>query len=218
MLTDEQIEKNFETLINLIETNIKRDGVDNLVKWLKSKDTKIAPASGKYHSSFKGGLVTHTLNVYYRLKRLLANEYPKFEPDENGEMRETGTVCPYSDETIAIVALLHDISKVNFYEIQERNAKDENGNWVKVPFYAVKDETQRLIFGSHSMNSLYMVSKFIKLTYEEELAILYHMGAMDTTEDKLTPKNTSEVWRKSTLALLLHQADVQSTYLDESYE
>lgn len=201
------IEKNFERYINLIKTKITRDskGVEQLVAYLKSKDTAKAPASTRYHLSVAGGLVAHSLNVYDRLNRLIAMEFPD-------------NTCPYSEETIAIVALLHDISKVNFYEVQERNAKDASGNWIKVPFYQVKDEDSRLIFGSHSMNSYYMVNTFIPLSYEESLAILYHMGGLDTTEDSLTAKNLSEAYKKSRLAMLLHFADMLSTFADESNE
>ena len=199
-LTEEQLDTNYNKFINLIETNIKREGVERLIKWLNSKDTRVAPASTRYHNSFEGGLVLHSINVYERLKRLIKFEY--------------GDESPYSEETIALVALLHDISKIDFYEVQMRNVK-ENGVWVQKPYFSVKDEQNRLIFGSHSMNSLYMVSKFFKLTYEEELAILHHMGGIDSTEDKFTPKNLAEAYKKSTLALLTQQADMLATFVDE---
>lgn len=201
MLTEEQVEKNYEEFIKTLNENIKREGIDKLVAWLNAKDTKVAPASAKYHCSYKGGLVEHSLNTFKRLLRLIELEY--------------GVDCPYSSETLAIVGLLLDISKVGYYEIAERNAKDENGNWVKVPFYQAKDASVRLTFGSHSMNSLYMVSKFLTLNYEEELALLYHMGGFDASDDTISVKNISTAFAKSPLALLLHQADAQATFLDE---
>jgi hypothetical protein len=201
MLTEEQVEKNYEEFIKTLNENIKREGIDKLVAWLNAKDTKVAPASAKYHCSYKGGLVEHSLNTFKRLLRLIELEY--------------GADCPYSSETLAIVGLLLDISKVGYYEIAERNAKDENGNWVKVPFYQAKDASVRLTFGSHSMNSLYMVSKFLTLNYEEELALLYHMGGFDASDDTISVKNISTAFAKSPLALLLHQADAQATFLDE---
>lgn len=210
-----KLDTRFEEFIEILRTNVKRDGIENLINWLISKDTKIAPASTKYHCAFPGGLVYHCLNVYKRLKKLIASEYPTMVSDENGEMKQVENACPYSDETIAIVALLHDISKVNFYDIQERNAKNEAGEWVKVPFYAVKDETQRLVFGTHPVNSYYMVTKFIGLKYEEELAIIQHEGAFDTGLDGLQLANIMNAFKKSPLALLLHQADMQATCIDE---
>ena len=111
--------------------------------------------------------------------------------------------------------MLHDISKINFYEIQERNAKDENGNWIKVPFYAIKEENQRVIFGSHALNSYYMLNKFVPLTYEESLAILHHMGNLDMVGSESNCKTIIEAYRKSTLAVLLHTADLLATVIDE---
>ena len=201
MLDDIKIEENYNKFIELLKTNVKRDGIDLLIRWLNAKDTKIAPASTKYHLSYKGGLVEHCLNVYDRLKKLMKDEF--------------GDDCPYSEETITLVALMHDISKINFYDIQERNTKDENGNWIKVPFYQVKDEKDRLVFGGHAVNSYYMLSNFMKLSYEEALAIMHHMGGLDTTEDTITLRNISEAFKKSTLALFLHTADLMATFMDE---
>lgn len=201
MLTDEQVENNYKEFISLIEANVKREGVENLLKWLNARDAKIAPASTKYHLSCKGGLIQHSLNVYKRLVNLVNQEY--------------GDANPYTQETLVLTALLHDISKINFYEIQERNAKDENGNWIKVPFYAIKEENQRVIFGSHALNSYYMLNKFVPLTYEESLAILHHMGNLDMVGSESNCKTIIEAYRKSTLAVLLHTADLLATVIDE---
>ena len=218
MITEQEMNSNFDLFIQLLQDNVKREGIDNLISWLKSKDTKIAPASTRYHLSCAGGLVKHSLNVYNRLKKLIELEYPTTIIDENGEVQKVENTCPYSEETITIVALLHDISKIDFYEIQERNTKDENGNWIKVPYYSVKDETKRFIFGSHSMNSYYMANTFLNLTYQEGLAILHHMGGMDSTEDKFSVKGLAEAYKKSPLALLLMQADISSTFIDEGID
>ena len=200
-LTEQAIEENYTRFIDLLKNNVKREGINTLIQWLNAKDTKTAPASTRFHMSCRGGLVKHCLNVYDRLKRLMATEYSES--------------CPYSEETLTIVALLHDISKINFYEVSYRNTKDDNGNWIKVPFYQVKEDKDRLIFGSHSMNSYYMVSKFLKLNYEEELAILHHMGGTDPSEDTITIKNVYTAFERSTLATLLHVADVMATVIDE---
>ena len=68
------------------------------------------------------------------------------------------------------------------------------------------------------MNSYFMVNTFIKLDYEESLAILHHMGGIDSTEDTITCKNLSEAYKRSQLALFLHIADMLSTFSDESTE
>lgn len=197
-----KVEENYNTFIKFLTDNVKRDGLDKLIKYLNNSDIKTAPASTKYHNAFEGGLVLHCLNVYDRLLKIMNTIYPN-------------NSCPYSTETLTLVALLHDISKVNLYEITFRNVKDESGNWTKIPVYQVKDAKHRFIYGSHAMNSVYMIKTFLPLSYEEEMAILYHMGGFDLTEDTISIKNIANAFVKSPLALLLHQADQQATFMIE---
>lgn len=174
----------------LFDQHIKREGADALKVWLQKSDFATAPASTKYHGSHPGGLVEHSLNVYYRLKHLVETCWP----DAN----------PPSDETIAIVSLLHDLCKVNFYAVEMRNRKNEYGQWEQYPFYIVEDQ---LPYG-HGEKSVYIVSGFMKLTREEAFAIRFHMG-------DYTDQNTSKAYRMFPLALLLHQADEQATSFDD---
>ncbi|MDR2981236.1 MAG: hypothetical protein LBV12_03205 [Puniceicoccales bacterium] len=176
--------------------NIFRAGADDLLKWLKSTDFYTAPASTKYHLAREGGLLEHSINVHNRLKSLVANEY--------------GAVPPYTDETIAICALLHDLCKADFYKIEMRNAKNEVGQWVKVPYYTVDDQ---LPYG-HGEKSVYIIGAFMRLEREEAMAIRWHMGGFD---DSLKGGGyaMSGAFTKYPLALLLHMADLQATYLDE---
>mgnify|MGYP006960407837 CR=1 FL=1 len=45
-------------------SSIKRDGIDELIKYLEERtDYFIAPASTKFHSNFDGGLAFHSDNV-----------------------------------------------------------------------------------------------------------------------------------------------------------
>lgn len=202
MLDKEQIENNYNKYIELLKS-VKRDGIEDLIKWLDTSDLKTAPASTKYHCAYEGGLVQHSLNVHKKLVDLLHLEY-----EDN---------APYSDDTIILVSLLHDVSKVNYYEIQLRNVK-ENGTWVQREVYQVKDSSTRFIYGSHAQNSVYMLNTFIKLSYQESLAILHHMGGIDYTDNTITAKGVAEAFEKSPLALLLHQADQQATFLLEVHD
>lgn len=215
MIEKEIVEKNYAQFIELLTTNIKREGIENLLKWLQTTDAKIAPASTQYHLCCEGGLIQHVLNVYNRLKKLIDLQWPKWVPDEFGEMKTSNISCPYSDETIALVALLHDISKINYYEIQYRNTKDADGVWVKVPYYGVRAPKNRLVYGSHSMNSVFMASTFFKLSKEEAAAILHHEACFGYNDDKFDSKTVMPVYKAYPLALLLHQADLQATCLDE---
>ena len=195
---DKTIEDYKAEFIKIFNDNIKREGADKLLDYLKnSSDFFTAPASGRRHSNYVGGLVVHTLNVYHRLKNLILLEY-----GENYAER-------VSDESIAVMALLHDVCKVNTYTVDYRNQKVE-GQWIQVPYFAYNNS---LPYG-HGEKSVYIVSGFMRLTREEAMAINWHMGAFD-------PRNQGssdlfDAFSHYPLCVLLHMADLSASYFDET--
>ncbi len=186
-----------DEFINIFTTYVKRDGADKLLDYLTNSDFFTAPASARFHMAEEGGLCQHSLNVYHRLVKLLKADF--------GD----GYSKRYSDETLAIVGLLHDVCKVNFYSIEYRNVKEESG-WVKKPFFKVEE---KFPFG-HGEKSVFIVSQFIKLTAEEAMAINWHMGGFDERV-RGGSYAASEAFAKYKLGVYAHVADLQSTYLDE---
>ena len=181
-----------QEFIDIFKENIKRPGSEKLLEWLSQSDFFIAPASTKYHSAFEGGLVQHSLNVYKLLKKRCA---------------EYGIT---DGESIAICGLLHDICKANFYTISYRNAKNERGVWEKVPYYTVDDQFP---FG-HGEKSVFVVERFMRLRENEAIAIRWHMGGFDEAA-KSGGFSISHAYEKYPLAVLLHMADLEATYLSE---
>lgn len=190
-----------ERFLEIYKSRITRDGADKLLDFLENKsDFFTAPASTRYHCAFEGGLLRHSLNVYECLVQYLNRE----------RVKETYKLN-VSDETAAVVALLHDVCKVNFYTVSYRNAKNEKtGQWEKVPYYAINDT---LPYG-HGEKSVYMVSGFIRLTREEAMAIRWHMG-FSGVEDKGTIGKAME---KYPLAFALSVADMEASYFLEGSE
>lgn len=184
--------------INLFTSLIHREGADELLKFLLSpgSDFFTAPASTRFHLSSEGGLLEHSLNVYYCLKDYL-----------NRPRVRTEYQLTFSDETIAIVALLHDLCKINVYQKSMRNVKDKTGTWVQVPSY---DYNDALPYG-HGEKSVYIISGFMKLLREEAFAIRYHMGFSDTEEKN----NVSAAFEKFPLSFALSVADMEASYLLE---
>jgi len=187
--------------IEIYQQHITRPGADKLLDWLKSGDFFEAPASTRFHLSCPGGLVEHSIHVYERLKKLYMDS-----PID----AENPWLSSEDDETIAICALLHDICKANFYTVEMRNRKNERGQWEQYPFYVVNDQ---LPYG-HGEKSAYIVSGFMRLSREEAMAIRWHMGGFDDSV-KGGSYALSGAFEKFPLALLLHLADMQATYLDE---
>ncbi|MBE5746530.1 MAG: hydrolase [Clostridiales bacterium] len=186
-----------DEFIEIYNKNIKREGAKELLDFLMSSDFCTAPASSKFHSCHEGGLLEHSVNCYYRFKKNIINEYGENYTDK------------ISDESIAIIALLHDICKVNTYKVEMRNTKVD-GAWVQVPYFTVEDN---LPYG-HGEKSVYMISGFMKLTREESMAINWHMGGFDSRVMGGS-YSLSGAFYKYPIALLFHLSDVMATYLDE---
>ena len=186
--------------IEIYQTHIKRDGAKDFLDYLCSNksDFFIAPASTRFHGSYPEGLVEHSINVYHCLKDYLSINRVK---DMYG--------MDYDDETIALVALLHDVCKINVYKTSYRNKK-VNGEWQQVPYYEFEDE---MPYG-HGEKSVYMISPFMKLTREEAFAIRYHMGF--SNEDPA--RNVGYTFEHFPLAFALSTADMEATYFVDGKE
>lgn len=194
MKTTEEIKDEF---IKIYNENIHREGSDKLLDYLINKsDFFTAPASTRFHNSFEGGLALHSLNVYYCLKDYLSRERVQ---------NDYGLKC--SEETIAIIALLHDICKTNVYVKDFRNVKNEQGQWERVPTYRYED---KLPYG-HGEKSVYMISGFMRLTRDEAMAIRWHMG-FSGTEDNNTVSNAMEKYH---LILAVSTADMEASVFME---
>lgn len=189
-----------DKFIKAYTENITRPGADKLLAWIESSDFFTAPASTRFHLSSPGGLLEHSLHVFERMKAICANE---------------ATITPGfnepSMETIAICGLLHDICKANFYAVEMRNRKNDQGRWEQYPFYVVDDE---LPYG-HGEKSVYIISGFMRLSREEAMAIRWHMGFSDN-DFQGGGYSVGNAFDKFPLAVLLHIADLQATYLDET--
>ena len=187
-----------EDFIEIYKENIHREGSDKLLEYLLSSasDFFTAPASTRYHGAYAGGLAEHSVNVYECLKDYMERERVQ-------ELYGLGA----SDETIAIVSLLHDLCKMNFYKPGFRNVKDDNGVWTKVPTYEIEDT---LPYG-HGEKSVYIISGFMRLTREEAFAIRYHMGFSGGEP----VQNVGKAFEMFPLAFALSTADMEATYFLE---
>ena len=169
-----------EEFLKLLRS-IQREGIEQLIAFIESTDFFTAPASTRFHGDHAGGLLEHSMKVYEILVQKVKNASIKLD---------------VSEDTLKIVALLHDICKVNFYKIDYRNAKNALGVWEKVPYYTVEDT---IPYG-HGEKSVMMITKY---------AIRWHMGF---TEPKEQYGTIGLAYTKYPLALLVFEADLEATY------
>ncbi|MDO4476366.1 MAG: hydrolase [Clostridia bacterium] len=182
-----------EEFISIYNENIQREGAQELLKWLEGTDFFTAPASTKFHCACKEGLLKHSINVY----KVLMEKH--FEPSIDNI--ESATIC----------SLLHDICKSHFYKISTRNVKNEvTGIWEQVPFYTVEDAFP---YG-HGEKSVFLIERFMRLKTGEAMAIRWHMGGFDDSA-RSGGFAMSLAFDKFPLAVKLHMADLEATYLRE---
>ncbi|MFR3991943.1 MAG: hydrolase [Angelakisella sp.] len=182
-----------QKFIEYYQSNIHREGADRLLEWLQTTDFFTAPASTRYHCACPSGLVQHSVNVY----EVMMEKH--FDPETD------------SAESFALCALLHDVCKAQFYKISTRNVKNEKtGQWEKVPYYTIEDAFP---YG-HGEKSVFLIERFVRLKPAEATAIRWHMGGFD---DAARGGNfsISVAYDKYPIAVKLHLADLEATYLRE---
>lgn len=135
--------------------------------WLRNGDFYIAPASTRFHDSQPSGLLKHSLDVADKVISLCEVESFK-------DVR--------LDEAV-LCALVHDWCKIGLYEPYQRNVKNERGQWVQVQAYNRGVSKYPL---GHGEASMWLASRFFKLSLEECLAIRYHMGRWNISQDSLS--------------------------------
>ena len=193
---------NKDRFIEIYKEKIKREGADRLLDFLlsSSSDFFTAPASTRFHGNYEGGLLEHSLNVYDCLCDIMKR--PRIKEVYGIE---------YSEESIAIAALLHDLCKINFYNVSFRNVKNDMGKWESVPYYTIDDS---LPYG-HGEKSVYIISGYMRLTRDEAFAIRYHMGF---SADKENHGNVGKAMEMFPLAFFLNCADSEAAYYVEGSE
>ena len=179
--------------LEIFQREVSREGSEPFLKWLEGTDFFTAPASTRYHCACPSGLVMHSLSVY-------------------GVMMEKHfTEGEDSRESFALCALLHDLCKAQYYKVSTRHVKNEQtGQWEKANDHAVEDSFP---YG-HGEKSVFLIERFIRLKPAEATAIRWHMGGFDDAA-RGGCYAISQAYEKYPLAVKLHLADLESTYLRE---
>lgn len=189
--------------IEALLLSTKREGMYGLLSWMDENGFYTMPCSCGNHLAKEGGLAEHSLNVFdlmYGIRNdgVLGNNF---------EM---------PTDSIVICGLLHDLGKCGDYgkpgyvpnmlkgRVTKANPNPEPYQSDKKPF-KVNDELYPV---DHEVRSVKIASKFIELTEEEELAILWHNGLYGNFRYQIQGKETP-------LYMLLHFADMWASRVIE---
>ena len=145
-----------KSIITALEST-HRQGISSLIEHMEKIGYFTAPSSGAYHCSCEGGLLEHSYNVWqFGLNNI----------------RIENLGIDFQEWKIA--SLLHDLGKASYRDkpnyvpniLKGGKASDSK------PFKTNPDR----LYIPHEAVSVFIASKFILLTEEEEFAMLYHNG------------------------------------------
>ena len=172
----------------------KREGMEDLLVYLKEEGFYEAPCSGSYHLAKKHGLLEHSLNVLHIAEKISVALYGA--KNLTNEMKNS----------IAICALLHDTGKIGQFGKPNYVPNIlKNGTQSEAKPYETNKE---LLPVDHEIRSIAIASMFIDLTEEEQFAILYHNGLYGNLKYALSGHETP-------LYLIIHTADMWASRVTE---
>lgn len=183
--------------------SVKRDGIQNLVEYLEKSTFFIDPASCQDHNSSEGGLAEHSLKMYHCLKNLA---------DSNKEIANF-------EESLIIIGLLHDICLAGTFQkvtknlplkgSDGKNKKGENGKIIFIEKESYDSFPEANLPYPHGQLSAMIIKKYIKLTKLEDLAIQWHKGAYDISQNQWPLLKRAQKTHR--IILLSHFADLESS-------
>jgi len=204
--TAEQIQDNWNKLIQIIEDTFEGERKEKLLKMYKHFEDRmvIAPASGTahFHLCTTGGYVQHILNIIHYSK-----EFYKVWKD-NGAY-----VDDYTMEELIFAAMHHDLGKVG--DMDNDNYIPNESEWhVKNQgkFYVNNPDLQ---FMTPPDRGIWILNQFgIKITMMEMIGIKLTDGMYDEGNIQYLKAYAPEKKLKSNMPLILHQADMTTTRIE----
>jgi len=196
-LSAEQIQKNYEKHLKIIDTYIidRKDSVKAMVTSME--DTYVmAPASGKswYHNAFAGGYVDHV------------NRVVEYAVKQSRLYEEMGGMIDYSTEELVFAALFHDLGKLG--DGDKPNYIPQTDKWRQDKLSEMYTNNSELDFMLIPDRSLYILQKYgIKVSQREFLGIRLHDGVFDEANKAYFFSYQESSRQKTSIVSVLHTAD-----------
>ena len=144
-----------------------RRGIENVLFELDKLGFYSALASTKFHGSYPGGLLKHSLNVYDEAMMVL-----ELQLRQRSGIEQLIPVC-----SIAIAALLHDVCKAEVYRPEIKKRKNALDVWESYDGYGVDYSNFPLGHGEKSV--IRLLKWGLQMTDDEIMAIRWHMAGFD---------------------------------------
>ena len=197
MLNAEQIAKNYEKHLKIIETYLGGRAIacKEMLKHMEDNYV-MAPASGKtwYHNAFPGGYVDHV------------NRVVQYAVEQHRLYIKMGGTVDYSEEQLVFSALFHDLGKIG--DGDKPNYIPQTDKWRQDKLSEMYTFNPDLDFMLIPDRSLYILQKFgIKVDQKEFLGIRCHDGVFDKANEAYFFSHVESSRQKTALISVLHTAD-----------
>ena len=205
-LTAEQIQENWDELMNSIDTYISGDRKDTLKEfYLKYQERlMMMPAAHKrqYHNAMPGGYIEHV----NRVVRCAIKQYKLW-------VSEGAETDGFTKEELIFSAINHDLGKMG--DENHESYIPQTDKWRKDKLGEDYTFNTQLAFASVPDRGLYMLqSHGIQYSFNEMLAIQTHDGLYDEANKKYLISFIAENKFRNPLPLILHQADMMAAYIE----
>ena len=208
-LTEQQIQDNWNKLIQLIKDTFPEDYPDNRREKLLNmyhyfEDRMcVAPASGKehYHNAFVGGYVEHVLHVTDLALKI------------NKLWKENGASINYTDEELVFAAIHHDLGKVG--DLKNDYYVPNESDWHRKNQGLIYKHNEDLQFMTVTDRAIFLLNHFgVKYSEWEYIGLRLTDGLYEEANKNYYIGYQPSRSLKSNIAYILHQADSMATHIE----
>ena len=204
-LTPEQLQQNYDKLIQLVKDTFDGDKRDNLLKMYEHFKDRIifAPASGKehYHNAMVGGYVEHILHII------------DFSLQIKEMWEKNGAIIDFTDEELIFAAMHHDLGKVG--DMEHDYYIPEDSDWHRKNTGSIFKHNPKLEFMTVTDRALFLLQHFgIKMTENEYLGLKLTDGMYEEANKSYYVSYSPDRQLKTNIAYILHQADMMASHIE----
>ncbi len=208
-LTAEQIEMNWQTLMDIIDkTFVDTDDNERHTKLCEMYDDlkdrmMFAPASAKghYHNAMPGGYVEHILHVIDMAKDVKDTWY-------NHDAK-----INFTDEELVFAAMHHDLGKIG--DLDNEYYIPQTSDWHRTNRGEIYTHNPDLQYMKVPDRALWILQNYgIKVTDKEYIGIKLTDGLYDEANKSYLINYNPDWALRSNMAYILHQADMMATHIE----
>ena len=204
-LTPEQIQHNWDNLLNLIEVNFSGERLEKLFKMYEyfGERMAVAPASGKehFHNAHAGGYVEHVIHVTTSALKI------------KSVWEQSGASMDFTDEELVMAALHHDLGKVG--DLAEENYTPNDSEWHRKNQGLVYKHNPRIEYMTVTDRALFILQHFgLVMTPNEYIGLRLTDGLYEDANKTYYMNWSKDNAVRTNIAYILHQGDLMASRIE----